>query len=298
MASSKVKALFPFSIDRVFGSFLSVAGLSTGIIIILIMAFLVHEIGGILYPGVTVGGPGITSFFLDRTWNPLALQFNVLPMVVTSVAIAFFAVLLAVPLGCAVAAYITLYASKTLGTLLRRVMELACGIPSVVYGFWGLQVLVPWIGTWRPPGANLLAGTLILAMMILPTATLLIESAFRCVESHHALGVRSLGLGRFEILRLTYWPLCKSSVITAGILSGARAIGETMAVMMVCGNVVNMPGSIFDPVRTLTANIALELGYAEGFHRHGLFFSGFLLMALVLILLFGSAIWERRHVHP
>jgi len=176
-------------------------------------------------------------------------------------------------------------------------VELLAGIPSVVYGFWGLIVLAPLIGRWQPPGQSLLAGILILTIMILPTVALLSESSLRRAPRAYLTGAAALGLSRWATIRGVALPAAKSGIFTAVLLATGRAIGETMAVLMVAGNVVRIPGSVFDPVRTLTANIALELGYALDHHRAALFVSGLVLLSMIVILVAIAEWISKGHIN-
>ena len=162
-------------------------------------------------------------------------------------------------------------------------IELLAGIPSVVFGLWGLVVLVPLIGRWHPPGPSLLAGILILAVMILPTIMLVAQASMAQVPSSYLHTATALGLSRWTMIRYIILPTARSGIVTGVLLGVARALGETMAMLMVCGNVVQIPSHLFDPIRTLTANMALEMGYALGQHRSALFVSGLMLMGLVAL---------------
>lgn len=161
---------------------------------------------------------------------------------------------------------------------------LLAGIPSVVYGLWGLTVLVPLVSQWEPPGASLISAMLILALMILPTVALTSEAALAAVSHANLQGASALGLSRKGIVLGVALPSARKGIQTGVILATMRALGETMAVLMVAGNVVQTPTSLFDPVRMLTANIALEMPYAMGEHRAALFASGLLLMLIVTLL--------------
>ncbi len=165
----------------------------------------------------------------------------------------------------------------------RRLIELLAGIPSVVFGLWGLTVLVPVITRIEPPGASLLAASLVLALMILPTIELISSSALASVPNHHYLGARALGLSKEQAIWKVVMPSALSGVCAGTILGVARAAGETMAVMMVAGNVVQIPDSLFQPVRTLSANIALEVAYAVDLHRASLFASGLIMIVMTLL---------------
>jgi phosphate transport system permease protein len=249
--------------------------LLTGIIVILIAAFLLLEALPVLRQVEWL------RFVSDPSWHPVQEFYNLLPMLWGSLLVTLGSVLLAAPLGIGSAIFCQYYAPPFIGGLYRQLINLLAGIPSVVYGFWGLVVLVPLIGKLQPPGTSLLAGVPILTLMILPTITLTAEASFSEVPTEYLQGAAALGISRWATIRSVVLPAAKSGLFTGLILGTGRAIGETMAVLMVCGNVVQTPTSLFDPVRTLTANIALEMAYATGNHRSALFVSGLLLMGAI-----------------
>jgi phosphate transport system permease protein len=270
--------------DRLLLWLLRAAASVAAVIVVLIGIFLVVESWHALR---TVG---FARFLTDPSWHPAGGpavgRFNLMPIVAGSLATTTGALMIAGPLGAASAVFSVFYAPMKVAVVYRRLVELLAGIPSVVYGFWGLIVLAPLVRQWQPPGQSLLAGMLILALMILPTVALLSESGLRAVPREYLQGAAALGLSRWGTVWGVALPAARSSIATALVLATARAIGETMAVLMVSGNVVQMPGSVFDPIRTLTANIALELGYALDVHRSALFVTGLLLMVVVVILVF------------
>ncbi|MFQ5490425.1 MAG: phosphate ABC transporter permease subunit PstC [Phycisphaerae bacterium] len=231
---------------------------------------------------------GITRFFTDASWHPNAEAsrgtFNLAPMLWGTLLAMAGAVLLATPLGIGSAVFCHYYAPRALARPYRRLIELLAGIPSVVYGFWGLVVLVPLIRQLSPPGLSLLAGVIILTIMILPTVALMADAAFTNVPAQYIRGAAALGMTQWGTIRGVVLPAAKSGLLTGVILETGRAIGETMAVLMVCGNVVQTPSRIFDPIRTLAANIALEMPYAMGDHRSALFVSGLILLAIIVAL--------------
>lgn len=231
---------------------------------------------------------GLVRFVTDPGWHPAGQAvdgaFNLLPMLWGTLIAACGAVLLATPLGVLSAVFCHFYAPPPVARLYRRLIELLAGIPSVVYGFWGLVVLVPLIRELHPPGPSLLAGILVLTLMILPTLALMADAALAAVPRHYLSGATALGLSRWATVCQVALPAARSGVLTGVILQTGRALGETMAILMVCGNIVQTPGSLFDPIRTLTANMALEMAYATGDHRAALFVSGLLLLALVMAL--------------
>lgn len=274
---------------------LRIAAMLSGLVLLLIVVFLVTE----SIPALR--SLGLERFFTDGSWHPAdptTPTFDLRPAIAGTVLTSLGAVGLAVPVGVFSAVFSRFYAPRFLGVVFRRIVELLAGIPSVVFGLWGLMVLVPVIGEVRLPGTSLLAGMLILAMMILPTIVLLVDAAFQNVPGEYFQAAAALGLSRGRTLMGIVFPITWPTILTATLLSLARALGETMAVLMVCGNVPQVPNSVFDPVRTLTANMALEMGYALGIHRGALFVSGLLLTVLVLGLVIVAEVWqpERSHV--
>jgi phosphate transport system permease protein len=265
--------------------------IASGAIVVLIVGFLVWETLPILQ------SIGLTRFFSDPDWHPTSDEFNLTPMLWGTLLVMSVAVVLATPLGILSAVFCQYYAPAAVAQLYRRLIELTAGIPSVVYGFWGLVVLVPTIGRIYPPGPSWLAGSLILALMILPTVALVADASLAAVPSEYFRACAALGLGRWATVRHVVFPAAKSGLLTGIILATGRAIGETMAVLMVCGNVVQMPKSVFDPVRTLTANIALEMAYAAGNHRAALFVSGLVLMVMILVLAIAAAKINQGHLY-
>ena len=249
-----------------------------GTIILLILGFLLKEAFPVLQ------AVGIKAFFQDEIWNPSQQSYNLVPMIWGTVLTTAGAVLLATPLGIISALFCQYYAPKAIATIYRRLIELLAGIPSVVYGFWGLVVLVPLIARLHPPGTSLLAGIAILTLMILPTIALVADATFTQVPQEYLLGASAMGLSNWGTIWQIVIPVSKSGLFTGVVLEIGRAIGETMAVLMVCGNVVRVPDSIFDPVRTLTANITLEMAYALDNHRSALFVSGLLLLSVIIFL--------------
>lgn len=237
-----------------------------------------------------------SRLFTDSGWFPTADasgQFNVVPMVVGSLLIALIAVAIALPLALASVMFAHSHSRPWLLIGYRRAIELLAGIPSVVFGLWGLVVVVPLLGELQAPGTSLLAGALILALMILPTIALIADSALRAVPDDLTRGGLALGLSPWRVAVRIQLPHARSGVIAGAILGLGRALGETMVVLMVCGNVVQLPSSIMQPIRTLTANIALEMAYADGLQRSTLFISGLLLMSLVTLL-----VWAAHRTSP
>lgn len=254
---------------------MSAAVLAVGVLL-LILLFLVRE----SWPALQ--RIGLYRFISDAGWHPLEGAFNLAPMLIATFAAALGAILIAGPIGIASAVFGRFYAPPVIAEAFRRMVALLAGIPSVVFGLWGLTVLVPIIAKWQPPGASLLAGMLILAFMVLPTVALTADAALKAVPGHYLRGANALGISQAGLILNVAIPAARSGIIGGILLATARALGETMAVLMVAGNVVQVPNSLFDPVRVLTANIALEMAYATTEHRSALFVSGLALMLLVV----------------
>ncbi|HBE20919.1 MAG TPA: phosphate ABC transporter permease subunit PstC [Cyanobacteria bacterium UBA11149] len=265
--------------------------LVAGAIAILIILFLLWEAFPLLQ------AVGLHRFFTDASWHPTEGLYNLTPMVWGSLLVTAGSVFLATPLGIASAIFCEYYAPPIIAQFYLRLIELLAGIPSVVYGFWGLVVLVPLIGKIQLPGTSLLAGILVLTLMILPTISLTATASFAKVPLEYLLGAAALGISRWATIRVVVLTAAKSGLFTGLILGIGRAIGETMAVLMVCGNMVQTPKSIFDSIRTITANIALEMAYATGNHRAALFASGLMLMAIIIVLITAAEIISQDKIY-
>jgi phosphate transport system permease protein len=226
---------------------------------------------------------GLWRFLADPSWHPSNGEFNLTPMIAGTLLVAFGAMLLAMPLGLIAAVFITFYAPPSIATAYLRLIELFAGIPSVLYGLWGLVVLVPLIAELAAPGSSLLAASLVLALMVLPTIALIATMSLRSVPLERIQAARALGFTKASTIVKIVVPSARKGLAVAAVLGAGRAIGETMAVMMVAGNIVQVPDSIFEPVRTLSANIALEIAYAMDIHRSALFVSALVMIGFVLI---------------
>lgn len=273
--------------DSLLRGILSMGAVISALVMLLIVIFLILESWSLL------GRISPARFFTDTSWHPLEGAYHLMPMLAGTLYASTGALLLAIPLGIASALFIVYYASPRLAKWYKRLVELLAGIPSVVFGFWGLTTLVPLINQIHPPGASLLAAILILALMILPTITLTAYSALMAVPDEFLRNATALGLSRWGMIRGVAFPAARTGIVAGIILATGRAIGETMAVLMVAGNVVQYPDGLFDPIRTLASNIALEMAYAMGDHRAVLFVSGLLLMLMVMMLS-GMAGWLGR----
>jgi phosphate transport system permease protein len=291
MILSSNNFLFHSHSDRLLLWGLRFSALVAGSLLILIVLFLVRE----AWPAFEQ--VGLFSFFTDAAWYPTEDLYLLTPMLFGTILVTLGAIMLAAPLGLLSALFIQYYAPPFVATGFRRLIELLAGIPSVVFGLWGLVVLVPLIGRWHPPGPSLLAGIIILFLMILPTITLVVQAHLAQIPVsviHHAT---ALGLSRWSMIRSVILPTAKAGISTGVFLGAARALGETMAILMVCGNVVQTPSHIFSPVRTLTANIALEMAYAWGTHRGALFASGVLLMIIVIFFVITAENLRQRKTY-
>jgi len=262
--------------DRVTARVLAAAAVLAGGITLLIVTYLV--VGSL--PALRAVGP--LRFFSDPSWSPVHGAYDLVPMLAGTLAVAAGAVLLATPLAVASAAFGRFYVRGTLSRLHRRILETLAGIPSVVFGLWGLTVLVPAIAKIGPPGQSVLAGILVLALMILPTIALVGDAALGAVAQEQLRGAAAAGLSRWAIVRSIALPAARPGIGVGVLLGAGRALGETMAVVMVMGNVVQMPESLLAPARTLTANIALEMAYATELHRSALFVGGLVLALLTI----------------
>ncbi len=227
----------------------------------------------------------LAGVLTSTAWQPQAGQYGLLAILLGSLLVSFMALALAAPLGILFAVWLNLYLPLRWKPLFSSLMELLAGIPSVVYGLWGLLVLVPLVNRIAPPGASLLTAVLVLALMIVPFSALVSDAALQRVLQRERPALQALALSGWGAFRRILWPQSRAAIISGIVLQFGRALGETMAVLMVAGNVVQIPSSIFDPVRVLTANIALEMGYARDLHMNALFLSGLLLLAVTMAIM-------------
>lgn len=228
---------------------------------------------------------GFFNFIFGMEWAPLRGSFGIFPMIIGSVLVTLGALVLSVPVALCCTIFLTEFAPPILCAVVRPAIQLLAGIPSVVYGFWGLVFIVPFIRDYLGgPGLSLLAGSIILAIMILPTVISISEDSLRAVPSTYKEGALALGTTQWQTIWSLLLPAARSGITAAIILGMGRAVGETMAVIMVLGNAVAMPHSILDPARTLTTNIGIEMGYASGEHQQALFATGIVLLVIIMIL--------------
>jgi phosphate ABC transporter permease protein PstC len=234
-------------------------------------------------PFILGQGPG--RFLLGREWNPAAGVFGILPMLIASVLVTLGAMLVGAPFGIAGAIFLNEFVPRSVMRTIKPMIELLAGIPSVVYGFIGVVVLAPVIrDRLGGPGLSLLAASIVLGIMILPTVISISSDALAAVPQSYREGALALGATRWQSVHMVTLKAARSGILAGVILGMGRAIGETMAVIMVAGNTVRIPQSPLDSVRTLTANIALEMASAAGDHRRALFAIGVVLFVFIMVL--------------
>ena len=257
------------------------------------------------FPAIAEIGP--LKFLTGLVWKPQEGEFGILPMIVGSIYATGIAILVGVPIGLLCSVFMARFCPGKLYKILKPGVELLAGIPSVVYGFFGLMVLVPFVrNTFRPilmqyqmttTGQSILTASVLLGMMILPTIINVSESAIRAVPDSYYQGALALGATHERSVFMTVVPAAKSGIMAAVILGVGRAIGETMAVIMVAGNQPRVPGSIFDGVRTMTANIVIDMGYATDLHREALIATGVVLFIFILIINLLFSLLKKRNAN-
>ena len=233
---------------------------------------------------------GIFDFLAGTEWSPADTPpvFGILPMIVGSLYVTAGAILIGVPIGVLTAVFLAHGCPKKLYKLIKPGVELLAGIPSVVYGFFGMAAIVPFAGN------SILSACILLGIMILPTIIGIAESALRAVPEQYYEGALALGAGHYRSVFCVTLPAAKSGILAAVVLGVGRAIGETMAVIMVAGNQARMPVSLLKGVRTLTANIVLEMGYAAELHREALIATGVVLFVFILLINLSFSALKRR----
>lgn len=243
--------------------------------LLLLFVYITRE-GTVLFSHVSP-----VEFLSGKEWKPTSGRFGALPLIVGSIVVTAGAVLISAPLSLLVAIFLTEIASKRVANYIKTAIELLAGIPSVVYGFMGIIVLVPIIRSlFGGSGFGIITGWIVLAIMIMPTITSLSEGALAAVPDRYRYGALALGATRWEMISRVVLPAAKRGIVSAIVLGVGRAIGETMAVLMVLGNVPRLPQSINQPIATMTSIIALDISYASGLHKYALFSLGFVLLLI------------------
>ena len=228
---------------------------------------------------------GVFNFLLGTKWKPGSDLYGIFPMIVGSFYVTACAVVFGVPVGLLTAVFLSRFCPERLHKILKPAIDLLAGIPSVVYGFFGLMVIVPFVrDVFGGNGSSILTAGILLGMMILPTIISVSESALNAVPSSYYEGARALGATHERAVFRTVLPAAKSGIMAGVILGIGRAIGETMAVIMVAGNQARLTGSLLKGIRTLTANIVIEMGYATDLHREALIATGVVLFVFILII--------------
>ena len=227
---------------------------------------------------------GFVKFLFGKQWKPSSDIYGIFPMIVGSFYVTGLSILMGVPLGLFTSLYMTYFAPKKLYRIMKPAVELLSGIPSIIYGFFGLMVLVPIMRSIFGNGKSILTASLLLSFMILPTIITVSESSLRALDKSLLEGALALGDSKERAVFRVMVPAASSGIMSSIILGIGRSIGETMAVVMVAGNQPRVPSGLLDGVRTMTANIVLEMGYATDLHREALIATGAVLFVFVLIL--------------
>lgn len=247
---------------------------------------------------------GFANFIMGKEWAPTNsnASFGIMPMICGSIVITIGAIIVGVPVGILTAVFMARFCHKKIYGFLKSASDLMAGIPSVVYGFFGLVILVPLVRSLRDNfgintnGCSILTASILLGIMILPTIISVSEAAIRAVTNTYYEGARALGATHERSVFRVIVPAAKSGILAGVILGVGRAIGETMAVIMVAGNQARMPESIFSGVRTMTANIVIEMGYATGIHREALIATGMVLFIFILIINLCFSMLKRKEL--
>ena len=233
----------------------------------------------------TIGKIGVSDFLLGQKWRPNNDIYGILPMIMGSLYVTLGACITGVPIGILTAVFMARFCPASIYKYLKPAVELLAGIPSVIYGFFGLVVMVPFIrDNFGGTGSSMLTASLLLGMMILPTLISVAEAALRAVPDSYYEGALALGAGHVRRVFFTVVPAAKSGIMAAIILGVGRAIGETMAVIMVAGNQARMPQGLLEGVRTMTTNIVIEMGYAADLHRDALIATAVVLFIFIMLI--------------
>ena len=228
---------------------------------------------------------GFFDFIFGRKWKPSNEIFGIFPMIIGSIYITAGAVIIGVPIGILTAVFLARFCPEKLYKIIKPAVDLLAGIPSVVYGFFGLCVIVPFVrNNIGGDGNSILTASILLGFMILPTIINVSESSIRAVPEKYYQGALALGATHERSVFCTVVPAAKSGIMAGIVLGIGRAIGETMAVIMVAGNQARMPKGILEGIRTMTSNIVMEMGYATDLHREALIATGVVLFVFILII--------------
>lgn len=243
---------------------------------------------------------GVLNFLTGTTWKPGNDIYGILPMIVGSIYITAGAIIIGVPIGLLTAIFMAFYCPKRIYGLLKPCTELLAGIPSIVYGFFGMVVIVPAVRNVAAlfgadiSGSSILSASILLGIMILPTIIGVSEAALRAVPNAYYEGAVAMGAAHERAVFTVMLPAAKSGVLAGIVLGIGRAVGETMAVIMVAGNQPRLTGNMLAGIRTLTANIVQEMGYASGLHREALIATGVVLFVFILLINLTFSVLKRR----
>ena len=242
-----------------------------------------------------IGKIGVFQFLAGEKWKPGNDLYGILPMILGSIYVTAGAVIIGVPIGILTAVYMSKFCPRRIYKVVKPAIDLLAGIPSVVYGFFGMVVIVPVVSQlFGGSGKSMLTASILLGIMILPTIIGVSESAINAVPSSYYEGSLALGASHERSVFFATLPAAKSGILAGVILGVGRAIGETMAVIMVAGNQARMPKGILEGVRTMTANIVLEMGYATDLHREALIATAVVLFVFILIINLSFSIISRK----
>ena len=243
----------------------------------------------------TIAQIGPLKFLFGQEWKPSNNKFGILPMIVASIYVTGGAILVGVPIAVLTSVFMARYCPKRIYGVLKSGIELMAGIPSIVYGFFGLVLIVPLIrDVFGGPGASMLAAIILLGIMILPTIVGVTEAAIRGVPESSYEGSLALGATKERSIYAVMLPAAKSGILAGIVLGIGRAIGETMAVVMIAGNQPRMPKGLLKGVRTMTMNIVTDMGYATGLHRQALIATAVVLFVFILIINLSLSLLNRR----
>ena len=243
-------------------------------------------------PTITEIGP--LKFLLGTTWKPGSNLYGILPMILGSIVVTLISIIIGVPLGIATALYLTFFASNKVKKVMNPSVELLAGIPSVVYGFFGLMVLVPIMRYVTGNGKSILTAAILLSVMILPTIVTVSQSSLNALDPALLEGALALGDSKERAVLRVMMPAASSGIMSSVVLGIGRSIGETMAVVMVAGNQPRIPSSLLEGARTMTANIVLEMGYAADLHREALLATGAVLFVFILLINLSFSLIRRK----
>ncbi|MGN1334117.1 MAG: phosphate ABC transporter permease subunit PstC [Anaerovoracaceae bacterium] len=262
---------------------------TVSIFAVIVICFFLFEQG---FPAM--GEIGILDFLTGTVWKPLEGHFGIFPMIVGSIYVTAGAIIIGVPVGLLCAVFMAKFCPSGIYRIMKPAVDLLAGIPSIVYGFFALMVIVPVVQTLTgTSGKGILSASIMLAIMILPTIVSVSEAAIRAVPESYYEGSLALGATHERSVFFATLPAAKSGIMAGVVLGIGRAIGETMAVSMVAGNQPILPDSILSGVRTMTANVIIEMGYAEGLHREALIATAVVLFVFILIINISFSLLKR-----